>query len=65
MKELNLRAIEQLAQLFNGVTWDGDLIDKPSIQLLRKHSYCDKADGWNFITEKGVRLISELQIFTP
>jgi len=55
--------IEQLLQLFNGVTWDGDLISKPDRDELIKIGLSDKAGGgFNYITGKGIQYLSDLKL---
>ncbi len=48
--------IEQLSQLIC-TTWDGDLISKTDRDYLVESGLADRAKGFNFLTEKGVRLL--------
>lgn len=57
--------VEQLMQLFNGVTWDGNLIDKICRDKLVKGGLATKQDGYNLITRKGVKYLYRLGIVHP
>lgn len=53
--------IEQLMQLFGGAKWDGDLICKDHRKQLVKSGLAVQAEGgFNLITPKGVKYLSEL-----
>ena len=59
----DLGYLEQLKQLFNGVTWDGDLISKYYRTELVKKGLADQVPGgWNLITAKGVTYLVDLGI---
>ena len=46
---------EVLMQLFvDGPTWDGNLISKYDRDQLVEKGLCDRHNGWNFLTLKGV-----------
>lgn len=58
--------VEQLIQIFNGATWDGDLISKQDRDALVKAGLVSRADyGYNIITSKGVDYIVELNLVSP
>ncbi len=60
------KATEQLKVLFkNGVTWDGDLINKAARDELYKLELVDKCEGWNFITKLGVRYLVSIGFAKP
>ena len=46
--------LEQLAQIFNGAVWDGDLISKDDRDRLVKDGLVDRSEGYNIITPDGV-----------
>lgn len=47
---------EVLMQLFVfGPTWDGNLISKSDRDELVDAGLCNRWEGWNFLTETGVR----------
>ncbi|MCP5018894.1 MAG: hypothetical protein GY938_27000 [Ketobacter sp.] len=48
---------EQLLQLFYGVTWDGDLINKTERTNAVKAGHAVKSWGWNIITQEGVKFL--------
>jgi len=51
----------QLLQLFNGTTWDGNLIAKDMRDVLVKKGFALKCEGgWNVITTKGVNVLNDL-----
>lgn len=55
--------IEQLIQIFEHSTWDGNLISKSSRDELVKSGLVAKAkDGWNIITKKGIEYLVNLGI---
>ena len=62
MSEFKKGTLEQLKLLFNGVTWDGDLISKEHRDLLVKAGLAEKCGGWNLITKKGVQYLIDLDI---
>jgi hypothetical protein len=47
--------IEQLAQIFNGAVWDGDLISKDDRDQLVKDGLVTRSCGYNIITQDGVQ----------
>lgn len=48
---------EVMMQLFvQGPTWDGDLVSKSERDDLVDDGFCNRADGWNFLTAEGVRV---------
>lgn len=55
--ELTMTKLNQLAQIFNGATWDGDLISKQDAQELADLGYIKKVMGYNIITRRGVVFI--------
>ena len=57
--------IEQLLQIFNRTTWDGDLISKDYRNKLFKAGLVNKKLGWNLITKKGVKYLVELGLVKP
>lgn len=57
--------VEQLLQLFNGTTWDGNLIAKSYRDELVKNGLAQRTKGWNLITLKGVRYLVELGLVHP
>ena len=54
--------IEQLLQIFNAAVWDGNLISKKERDNLRNVGLIKRAQGWNFITPKGIRYLSDLNL---
>jgi hypothetical protein len=46
---------EQLLQLFDGVTYDGDLISKDARNALVLEGLADRTKGYNFLTCAGVQ----------
>jgi len=53
--------IEQLILIFNGATWDGDLISKHGRDELVKAGLVERTEyGYNIITAKGVEYVVEL-----
>lgn len=56
---------EVLAQLFNGVTWDGDLISKSIRDHAIKIGHAKRISGWNFLTEKGIRYMIDESLVHP
>lgn len=65
MNTRRYQRIDQLLQLFCGVTWDGDLLDKTSRSELIKAGLAEKEDGYNLITRKGVRYLYRLGVVHP
>lgn len=57
--------IEQLLQLFNGATWDGDLLAKSHRDALIKAGLAERAHGYNIITRKGVQYLLDLGLIHP
>lgn len=51
--------VEQLIQLFHGVTWDGDLISKSDRKELVKAGLAGQDEGWNYITEQGIQFLEQ------
>lgn len=48
---------EVLMQLFvSGPTWDGNLISKSDRDELFDAGLCGRWEGWNFLTEAGVKV---------
>ena len=47
--------LEQLQQLAKRVVWDGDLISKSARSALILEGMAGRWNGFNFITEKGIR----------
>lgn len=56
--------LEQLKQLLK-VTWDGDLISKTDRDKLFQSDYCRKYEGFNYITDKGIRTLVDLGELKP
>jgi len=56
---------EQLLQIFNGVTWDGDLISKSTRDLLVDDGMVERVEGWNIITAKGAAYLIKLNLVNP
>lgn len=52
--------LEQLLDIFKGSVWDGNLISKKDRDELVKSGLVTKAHGWNIITPKGIKYLSEL-----
>ena len=58
--------IEQLLQLFNGTTWDGNLISKRDRDGLVQSGFAVRArGGYNLITVKGVEYLLDLGLIHP
>lgn len=53
--------IEQLKQLAN-CTWDGNLISKDYRDELVKAGLAQRGYGWNWLTEKGVEYLVNLNL---
>ena len=51
--------LEQLQQLLTA-TWDGNLISKSDRSELVKSGLAARAQGWNFITADGIRMLDNL-----
>jgi hypothetical protein len=54
---------EQLKQLTKA-TWDGDLISKSDREELVKCGYVFKVNGWNLVTENGLRVAHNLKLIS-
>jgi len=63
-RELVTATLEQLLQL-KTVTWDGNLINKSARDELVWDGYIFKKDGHNFLTSKGVEVLSDLGYLKP
>lgn len=50
---------EALLQLCYGVRWDGDLINKAQIGKLVANGHAVRWNGWNMITDDGVKHLHE------
>lgn len=62
-KVLSSAAVEVLGQLFVfGPTWDGDIASKSGRGELFNLKLADRADGWSFLTEAGVRLAISVDV---
>ena len=51
--------LEQLKQLVN-TTWDGDLISKDSTKRLREKCLVTSWNGFNVITQNGLKMLCDL-----
>lgn len=56
--------IEQLKQLL-AATWDGNLICKDYRDNLVKNGLAQRAYGYNWITEKGIKYLVNLHLLKP
>lgn len=48
--------IDTLKQLAMGPVWDGDLVSKTDRDCFVRAGWATRTDGWNIITEPGVRV---------
>jgi len=48
---------ECLLQLFYGVTWDGDLLNKYDTREARKRNHANRVNGFNYLTRKGINYL--------
>ena len=62
-KEENV--LEQLRQIFNGATWDGDLISKRLRDRLVEDGLVERVKGWNIITTMGASYLIDLNLVQP
>lgn len=63
MKQGNI--VEQLLQIFNGATWDGNLISKRIRDKLVDDGLVKQIKGWNIITSKGASYLIDLNFVSP
>lgn len=49
-----------LIQLLKGPVADGNLVSKDNRDALYTYGYCDKVQGFNIITAKGIEIAIEL-----
>lgn len=62
-RALSSAAVDALGQLFvHGPTWDGDIISKTGRDDLIELGLASRAEGWAFITEKGLRLAISVEV---
>lgn len=54
--------IDQLMQIFNRTTWDGDLISKKDRDKLRDAGLVYSGHGYNAITSSGIRYLLDLDL---
>ena len=60
---LSSMAIEVLGQLFvQGPVWDGNLVSKTGRDILVERGLASREEGWNFLTNAGVRLATDWDI---
>lgn len=49
--------LDQLKQFVDGIIWDGHVISKSDRDELVKEGYVKRYEGFNFLTEKGVKFL--------
>lgn len=61
IKPLSSSAIAVLHQLFvQGPTWDGNIVSKSGRGELYRVGYCDRVQGFAFLTKEGMMLAVSL-----
>jgi len=56
--------LKQLKQCVTA-TWDGDITDKMSRDILYKRGFLIRCNGYNSLSEKGLGILAELDILKP
>jgi hypothetical protein len=64
-KELSTQSLVEQLQQLTCLTWDGDLIGKSNRDELVKVGLAQRFNGWNLITEKGVKYLQDLGFIHP
>lgn len=58
-------SLEVLLHIAKGPVWDGDLISNDITKRLHIKDLVCRAYGFNFISEKGVDLLTSLDLMVP
>jgi len=53
LKLKNVNTFKQL--LKSGPTWDGNIVSKSELYVLRHFGWAANYNGWNYVTDKGVK----------